>query len=493
MSMCERSIRRRLREGGSHRIDLERLRLDAASEGRAQGVLAVALEQAEELGARLLPTTIRATMHEHAEERPRMGPELEEALAPERRDLALAVDGREHLLALVRQSPHLAAMVFARVDTALARDDDLDGLRAHEHGRRRAEMAGRRKVRSPRELHRAHRRDRERLMQWPVVCGVRHPALVEPALLVAERFRRDPACRIRWTHVVHLTQPRGELRQDILTVYEGASEEEARLDEADEALDRALLVARSWRAERGDHPKLGDEIAQIPVQHDGRLADGRDANRLRVVEDPLLRRTAERVQAMEDAAHDGLRTLIDTHLNVHEARVFEAPREEDDLVRGPVRVGDRRLAEVELRVLAGQAIEAHDGLRGGLGAQALHERRHRAAAARVAPRARPTKHLGRHDAGLVDEQLVDTRDRVVIRLGRPTALRRVRAAAGSKLRERRGGFLENALDGAQADCAPRRDERLGHAALGHAVDLEAGHDVDHRVGLRDDPASDRRP
>jgi hypothetical protein len=68
--------------------------------------------------------------------------------------------------------------------------------------------------------------------------------------------------------VVDVVQPFGELRFEIIEVAESPYEQEAVLDEADQALDRALLIARARRAQGRDHAALGDCLAKVHAPRD---------------------------------------------------------------------------------------------------------------------------------------------------------------------------------------------------------------------------------
>lgn len=125
----------------------------------------------------------------------------------------------------------------------------------------------------------------------------------EKPSFLSEHFGRNAPCGIARTHVVDLKQPLSELRLEVGAISEATNTQKTVPDEADQALDRALLIARARCAQRRDDTVLADRLAHVAMQHDGLCTDGRDPDRARVVEHPLLGRAAELDQARE---HDHL-------------------------------------------------------------------------------------------------------------------------------------------------------------------------------------------
>lgn len=392
-------------------------------------------QQVEQLVAGLLPAAVRALVHQRAHELPRRLAELQQALATERRQLARTVQRPEHLQAVLWKASDLAGVVRSGVEATLPGDDHFQRRAAHQQCRRRAEVTRGRRIGRSLVRDRAHRRHRRRVLDGPLVRVRLRWTLREPARFVVTGLRGDDAGGVGRAHVVHFVQPREELLLEIGGVTEGSQTKKAVFHVSDDALHAALLVSGPWRAQGRDDVVLGDQLAQKAMQDHRLHADRRDPYRTRVVEHPFAGGAPEGADARDDRAGQGLGGLVGDDPHVHEAGVLQARGEELHALWSCAGEPDLALTEVELRVLAGQAVEAHHRLLARRGPELLHERRHLAAAAGVAPRGRASQHLHRGQT-LVPrrlEQQPDAHHHGVVRLRRATLAGRASARTGDDI------------------------------------------------------------
>ena len=152
-----------------------------------------------------------------------------------------------------------------------------------------------------------------------------------------------------------------ELRVAVLHGVKRSRREEAFLEVADRALDLALLLGFSRPAERGLHVKMRGEIEQRGVEANG-VARALEDDGLRVVEEPLTCAAPEERGGAHQRATQRVDAEVDDELGPHRARVRE---DHDEGPERPVSAGHGQRADVrpvDLRLLAGQRLDAQEHL-----------------------------------------------------------------------------------------------------------------------------------
>jgi hypothetical protein len=187
--------------------------------------------------------------------------------------------------------------------------------------------------------------------------------------------------------------PRCELRSKVDLILELAVLEERALHPADQALDGPLLVTAARRAHLDADAEIHDRLGEggvelLDLTPLAALLDDRPG----AVEHRHERQATEGHEVAGQTAHDRLDTLVVDERDGHEARVLQSRREEVHAL--PLAVHERHvgMAEVVLRELARQSLEANHGC-GARRPHRGHEPIESALAARVACLGRATQEL----------------------------------------------------------------------------------------------------
>jgi hypothetical protein len=220
-----------------------------------------------------------------------------------------------------------------------------------------------------------------------------------------------------------------------------------------------------------------------------------DPHRFRIVVDPLLGRSAERLETRHRRPHQRLRLLVRRHRHMLEAREFQAAGEERELLGRSVSADHLHHPEIELRKLPRQTIEAHQRLhRHRRRTQTLHQREERRIATRVPPRPRLAQDLRRRHAGPIPQQ-GDGALSIGCRLRRRSGTAH-RALVASHLRRTGRRLSQDVAHRPFAAVAQARDLVMGKAGFGVMMDLQTRHDGDHLLascGGRNLPPRAKRP
>jgi hypothetical protein len=328
-----------------------------------EALVAELLQEAEE------PLDVRlpgegAGVDELGEVRLADGSELEDALAHEVEPLALARHRGELLGPLAGEIAGPAVPGKARMGLLEAPAGGGDphpvGVEVERGGD--AAGAGRHGVADPLELHHRSGADLHGEAQPVLGRGDRqrlHPLALGFQPLGGNRLRGPGRALF-----VAGGEPLQELaRQVVLQVGEAAGAEEALLHPADQVLHRAFLLRAPGCAQLDGEAVIDGHLRQRRVPPRPAVLVAPQDHRLRIVEDHPQRDAARVLETGEQGAHQRLDALVGNDHHPHPARVLEPVGREVDALPAPVQqphVGD---AEVELRELAGHALEAHHQLR----------------------------------------------------------------------------------------------------------------------------------
>src|SRR6185369_16494416 len=202
--------------------------------------------------------------------------------------------------------------------------------------------------------HLVRRRERARERQEP------RPLVVETLTYGASRERRVLP-RVR-----DLVEEAEELAVSLFDAPDDATSEEPLADEADHALDVALLVGLPRRAELEADGVVAGEIEQQRVEPRCRAVT-LENDGLRVIEEPLARRAAEIRARARERAQERPDRQVEHELAPHRARPRQRHDEEPQRAPPARHVDVAHVRPVDLRLLADERGKSQESLvlRGG--------------------------------------------------------------------------------------------------------------------------------
>ena len=163
-----------------------------------------------------------------------------------------------------------------------------------------------------------------------------------------------------------LGDPAGELRVEVRHRAERAGGEERVAEEADQSLDAALLIAAGHRAGLGGEVVVAGELEHARVEADV-IADALEDDALQIVVEDGAGHALEGGEGLDVAAQETLERLVEGEARVARARPREHEHEAREQARGRADADRAEVAPVDLRLLAGEGVEAQVGLGAGGG------------------------------------------------------------------------------------------------------------------------------